>query len=144
MPYIIIIVGVLIGLYALYRFFLSASVEQVKALFITAAFVIVCIVMFFLALTGRFGPAVAILVVAAPIFWPVIKKKLNIETPPAPSAAPMTREEALKILNVYDGVSEEEINEAYKRLMLKVHPDNQGSDWMAVKLNQARDLLLKK
>jgi hypothetical protein len=144
MPYIILIVGVLIGLYALYRCFLTASVDQVKALFIAAAFVVLCVAMFFLALTGRFGAAVAILLVATPIFWPFIKKKLNIETPEASSALPMTREEALKILDIYDGASEEEINDAYKRLMQKVHPDNQGSDWMAVKLNQARDLLLKK
>ena len=144
MPYIILIIGVLIGLYALYRFFLSASVDQIKALFITAIFVVVCVAMFFLALTGRFGSAVAVLLVAAPIFWPLIKHHLRTEMPTGETSdGPMTREEALKILDVYEGATEDEIQESYKRLMLKVHPDNQGSDWMAVKLNQARDLLLK-
>ena len=31
-----------------------------------------------------------------------------------------------------------------KRLMKKVHPDTQGSEWMASKLNDAKDYLLKK
>ncbi len=146
MPYIILIVGLLIGFYALYRFFLTATVEQVKAFFLSAFFIVACVAMFFLAITGRFGGAMAILLIIFPLAWPYIKKKFgngSTDTP-APANSAMTRTEALKILDVYEGTSEDEIQEAYKRLMLKVHPDNQGSDWMAAKLNQARDLLLNK
>src|SRR5688572_6549903 len=144
MPYIILIVGLAIGFYALYRFFLTATVPQVKAFFLAAFFIIACIAMFFLAFTGRFGAAVALLLVIFPLAWPFIKKKFGgmDEEKPASSSTAMTRAEALKILDIYDGASAEEIQDAYKRLMLKVHPDNQGSDWMAAKLNQARDLLL--
>ncbi len=146
MPYIILIVGLAIGFYALYRFFLTATVEQIKAFFLSTFFVIAAIAMFFLAITGRFGPAVAVMLVVFPLAWPYIRKKFNIESPakPATESSAMTRAEALKILDVYDGASAEEIQDAYKRLMLKVHPDNQGSDWMATKLNQARDMLLNK
>ena len=61
----------------------------------------------------------------------------------APQSGKMTRVEALEILGLSDPADPGTIEDAYKRLMMKVHPDQQGSDWMAAKLNQARDLLLK-
>ena len=42
------------------------------------------------------------------------------------------------------GASDEQIQEAYKTLIKKNHPDQQGSEWLAARINQARDLLLKK
>ena len=56
---------------------------------------------------------------------------------------PMSRTEALDILGLDDPVTPEDIKEAYKKLMKKVHPDQEGSSWMATKLNEARDKLLK-
>lgn len=55
----------------------------------------------------------------------------------------MTRPEALSVLGLKDGANREEVMIAYKRLMLKVHPDHGGSEYLAAKLNQARELLLK-
>ncbi|HUI16722.1 MAG TPA: DnaJ domain-containing protein [Alphaproteobacteria bacterium] len=54
----------------------------------------------------------------------------------------MSREEALQILGLAEGVDSEEIKEAYRRLMLKLHPDHGGSGYLAAKLNQAKDVLL--
>ena len=59
-------------------------------------------------------------------------------------ASVSSAQEAYEILGLEDGASEAEIQAAYKKLMQKVHPDKEGSEWMAAKLNAARDLLLKK
>ncbi len=67
MPYLILIIGLLVGLYALYRFFISASIPQIKAMFLTGLLVVLGIAVFVLALTGRFPVALAILVAAVPI-----------------------------------------------------------------------------
>jgi hypothetical protein len=55
----------------------------------------------------------------------------------------MTEAEARAILGVGPEAGREEIQAAYKRLMVRVHPDNGGAPGLAVKLNAARDRLLK-
>ncbi|MCF6214695.1 MAG: hypothetical protein L3J58_00815 [Emcibacter sp.] len=56
--------------------------------------------------------------------------------------AVMTREEALDILGLSGNPDVDTIKNAHHKMMLKMHPDQGGSDYIASKLNQARDMLL--
>ena len=69
------------------------------------------------------------------------------ETAGARSDSPWTKtgmsaDEACKILGVALGATPEDIESAYRRVMKSAHPDQGGSDWMAAKVNQAKELLL--
>ena len=56
----------------------------------------------------------------------------------------MSREEAWQVLGLKEGASEAEINAAHHRLIAASHPDQGGSNWLASRINQARDVLLGK
>ena len=63
------------------------------------------------------------------------------QAPPA-SSSDITVEEAYAILGLAPGADAEAIKAAHHRLMMQLHPDHGGTDYLATKINRARDVLL--
>jgi DnaJ domain len=55
----------------------------------------------------------------------------------------MTVAEAYEVLGLDLGADEAQIKAAHHRLMMQLHPDHGGTDYLATKINRARDILLK-
>jgi hypothetical protein len=139
------LLSIIIGLAALallwmlgYLFLNTAPATLARTVrWLVAALVAVAIAIFVYA--GREGLAVALLpaLLTALLRWQPFGRRR-----PDASSTCMTRAEALKILDLAEGATEEEVREAHRRLMVKIHPDRGGSTFLAAKINEARDVLL--
>ena len=142
---------VLLGL----RAFERASIATIRTFMIwLAAFAGIALILLLL-FSGRGFQALAGLVMFGPLLWRRWQQRgvgasgtagasgTTGEPPPRRSSTGMTREEAFAILGLKPGATEDEIQAAHHRLMRTAHPDAGGSDWIASRINQARDVLLR-
>jgi DnaJ family protein C protein 19 len=127
------------------RAFERASVTSVKALFAWIAALGGLSLALLLILTGKGGIALGALTLFGPLIyqkWQAARGRRVGGGAPHRAASQMSRQEAYEVLGLHPGASEAEIREAHRRLMRGAHPDAGGSDWLAVRINQARDILL--
>jgi uncharacterized membrane protein len=64
------------------------------------------------------------------------------QPPPRGPRSDMTRAEALAVLGLAEGASEEEIKAAHRRLIRRTHPDAGGTADLAARINRAKDVLV--
>ena len=63
---------------------------------------------------------------------------------PVVRSEPISEADARAVLGVRPGATEAEIRTAWKKAMARAHPDQGGTEGLAIQVNAARDRLLKK
>ncbi len=75
--------------------------------------------------------------------WPDWRETAAPHARSSSAEGSMSRQEACDILGVAPDAGPEAIKDAHRRLMIRLHPDHGGSNYLAAKINQAKDFLLK-
>lgn len=159
MFYSLLIIAVLgVGIFRFKRWQKSPKDQQQKSAKQIVLWTLAAVVLA-LVVTGRahwlMGVLATLLALAGRVaqfaqYVPLFKKLFgdaNAQQPPSGSSPinqTMSRQDAADILGVDISANQDEIRNAHKKLMQKIHPDRGGSDALAKQINQAKNILTDK
>lgn len=134
--------GLVLALFWAAGAFSRASVLNIKGLLAWVVALAGLLLAAMLFLTGRGAAAIGGVVLLGPLAWSYWQESRARGGSQPGTGRRMSRVEALAVLGLEEGSSDSDIRAAWVRLMRVVHPDGGGSDDLASRVNQARDVLL--
>lgn len=150
MPVLVLGILVLAAIIASIFFLSRRSPKEIRLVLSILLPLLVALAFGLLLLAGRVAFAFILLGLVFPFFRKLWRVDGSTGQNPSGGGSPLGRnptrvmgyDEALDVLGLQAGADRDAIDQAYRSLMLKVHPDQGGSDWLATQLTQARDILL--
>ncbi|BBL58619.1 hypothetical protein MKFW12EY_22320 [Methylomonas koyamae] len=155
-----ILLALIIGVLA-YRWYTTTPSAALRRQFRRVLWILAVVLLALALLTGKLNGLVALLGVLLafivrlmPVLmnyapqlhrlWRIFKESPDDRRrqPPRAPGPDMTREQALQILGLKPGATEQEIVAAHRILIAKMHPDRGGSDYLAAQINLAKKILL--
>ncbi|WP_413662336.1 DnaJ domain-containing protein [Microbulbifer sp. CNSA002] len=165
MARLILLILIAIGAWYLWQKIKSSSPQERRKQIFMACIAGVAAIVVVLAITGRLHWVGAALVLILPVLgrllgqlsrylpWlmPLFEKYSNrrpnpgaTQHPPPHNSEgpPLSEHEARRILGVDADAGRDEIISAHRKLIQKLHPDRGGNDYLASRINAAKELLL--
>ncbi|MGS2722396.1 J domain-containing protein [Porticoccus sp. GXU_MW_L64] len=135
--------------------FKTCPSDKRKGFLLKSAFWALLGILVVLAITGRMHWIAVVFASLVPVVkglfglllrvLPLIKLRRSDTqntTQAPPQQSNISEQEAWEILGLQPGASKEDIISAHKKLIQKLHPDRGGNDYLAARINQAKDKLL--
>lgn len=158
----LLLVLLLLVFFAL-RWFLKTPAEDIGKKIKQIGWIIAIILLLILAGSGKLNWLFAILGVAIAFMVRLMPLILNYapqihrlwvlfnsgKTSRQQSSRPqrdslMSKVEALEVLGLKPGASDEDVIQAHRKLISRLHPDKGGSDYLAAQINLAKKVLLQR